>query len=221
MPPKATTLYLKIARSTTQADHEELRRVKRLQDQKIKEGEFIPIGDILMEEGILTEKDHATILLQHAYTNCKKDDEIFSEWLVSRKLTTKAFVEECRKKTNLALAGGEAKVPRLATAMIGQPKVDKDLIRTMSKKVLAPLHEMTRYFDHFVDPDADDDLVTVGRIAYQNQLLTREKIFAALEEFSKDADEDDEFFEFLLSTQRITDYEEALINGFRASFGGG
>mgnify|MGYP001617686126 CR=1 FL=1 len=217
MPPKATTLYLKIARETTEADHEELRRVKRLQDSKLKEGEFHPIGELLIDEDIITKAQHKEILVQHSFTNCKQDDRLFGEWLVDKGSTTNAFVEESLLKTNQALQKGQKKIPRLATALLQEEDVDRDLIVRMNEHVLQPLHEMTRYFEAFVGEGEDDDVI-YGRIAYQNQLLKRENLFAALVAYDEGGDEDG-FFEFLVDSERITEYEEAMINGYRAGFG--
>lgn len=218
MPPKATTLYLKVARSTTDADHEELRRVKRLQDARIKEGEFHPIGDLLLEEDVINKEQHHAILVQHAFTNCKQDDRLFGEWLVGQGQTTTAFVEDSRLKTNQALARGQKKIPRLATMILQSDEVDREMVVRMNEEVLQPLHAMTRYFEHYVEKGEDED-ITYGRIAFQNQLLTREKLFNALRAYAEEDHGEETFFEFLIESERISDYEEAMILGFRAGFG--
>ncbi|MBI4615811.1 MAG: hypothetical protein HY720_19485 [Planctomycetes bacterium] len=216
MPPKATALYLKIARSVTEASEDDLRRLKKLQEKEIKEGKFHPIGELLVSEGVITKDQHFTILVQHAFTNCKQDDRLFGEWLVKEGHTTPEIVDASIKKTNQALARGQKKIPRLATLLLQEEKVDSEVVKSMSQNVLQPLHGMTRYFERFVEPDESDD-VTIGRIAYQNQLLAREKLWESLLAYSK-AGEEEGFFEFLIGSDRLTEYEEAMILGFKTSF---
>ena len=217
MPPKATTLYLKIAQTTSEADAEALRRARHLQDDLLKEGEFTAIGDLLIEEEIIDAEEHRQILAQHAYNNFRQADRLLAEWLLEEDLTTQEFIDDVDERSRKAMSRGRPRIPRLATRLLAEESVDSPKFLFMQHLVMGPLHEMTRYFDSFIE-DGEDENIVYGRIAYQNQILTRERLFQALFEFGR-AGAEGSFFDFLLETDRLSEYEEAMILGFRASFG--
>jgi hypothetical protein len=217
MPPKATTLYLKIAQTTTEADAEDLRRIRRLQDDLIKEGEFTSIGKLLLEEEVIDAQQHQQILAQHAYNNFRQADRLLAEWLLEEDITTREFVDEVDRQSRKAMSRGRPRIPRLATRLLAEEDMETSRVLFMQHLVMVPLQEMTRYFENYIEEGEEENIV-YGRIAYQNQVLTRDRLFQALLEFGRTGAEGS-FFDFLLETDRLSEYEEAMVLGVRAGFG--
>ena len=147
----------------------------------------------------------------------RQADRLLAEWLLEEDLTTREFIDEVDRRSRKAMSRGRPRIPRLATRLLAEDDMETPKILFMQHLVMAPLHEMTRYFENF-SVEGEDENIVYGRIAYQNQILTRERLFQALFEFGR-AGAEGSFFDFLLESDRLSEYEEAMILGFRAGFG--
>ncbi|MBI4617374.1 MAG: hypothetical protein HY720_27435 [Planctomycetes bacterium] len=181
MPLKATTLYAKIAEQMKLVSKDDLDRATMLQDAHMVDSKFVPIGDILLQDQVITPESNRAILVQHKFNNCRQDDKILGDWVTHKGYATEYQVEKCLEETKDALARGQKKLPRLSYLLINHQMVEgetKVLVLRINKEVLDPLHEMTRYFTHLVD-EANTEL-TLGRIAFQNSFVAREDLFEFL-----------------------------------------
>lgn len=181
MPLKATALYAKIGEQMKLVSKDDLDRATMLQDAYMVDSKFVPIGDILLQDQVLTPESNRAILVQHKFTSSRQDDKILGDWVIQKGYATEYQVEKCLDETKDALARGQKKLPRLSYLLINHQMVEgetKALVLRINKEVLDPLHDMTRYFTHLVDEASQE--ITLGRIAFQNSFVAREDLFQFL-----------------------------------------
>lgn len=179
---KATELYGKIVERMALVDmKDDWKAALQIQEGLLAGNRFVPIGDVLIQEGALDAAGNHAVVVQHKVTNVLQDDKILGDWLIDRGLADAETVKTCSQETRLAVRKGAKMIPRLVSLLVQKEVLAgeaRDLALRIHHEVLAPLHEMTRYFTQLVDP-ADPE-VTGGRLAYQNHHVSREDLFAAL-----------------------------------------
>ncbi len=180
MPLKATELYGKIAEQMELLGKDDWKQAVQIQEGLLAGDQFVPIGDVLIDQGTLDASSNRAVLVQHKVTNILQDEKILGDWILARGLAGAEVVKTCSQETRLAVRKGEKMIPRLVSLLVQKGVLSgesKDLALRIHHEVLEPLHEMTRYFTHLVDADAE---VTGGRLAYQNHHVSREDLFGAL-----------------------------------------
>lgn len=180
MTIKATILYSKIAQQLGIAPEDDCRRINNLQDSLIAQGRWSPIGQLFVENKVLTAEQHTEVMHHHKITNRTENDKIVSDFL-----TKHGLIEEARAQKILQQALERAAVERTEeewprSAFAAQKWSDEETGRTIQdliETIYDPLTRMTGYCEVLVEDRGD---LTQGRLAFQLNYVSRAQLFAAL-----------------------------------------
>ncbi len=180
MTIKSTILYSKIAQQLGIAPEDDCRRINGLQDSLIAQGRWSPIGQLYIENKVLSADQHAEVLHHHRITNRTENDKIVSDYL-----TKHGLVEESRAQKTLQQALERAAGERTTeewpkSAFADQKWSDEETSRTIQdliETIYDPLTRMTGYCEVLVEDRGD---LSQGRLAFQLNYVSRAQLFAAL-----------------------------------------
>ena len=208
MTLKATLLYSKIVEKLELADSEDIRRINQLQDSLLVQGRWTPIGQLYIDNELLTSKKHEEVLRHHAYTNWTSSDRVVSHRLVEEGLldagAADAILEEARSTVK------PGRFDPTVSAFDGRPWPHESAeakVREILEKGLEPLSTMTGYTEELIGKTPDQ---TQGRLAFQLHYVSREQLLDSLIERTRE-EIGKPLIDYLVATGRLNEPEEESV----------